>query len=420
MTPYASLKKRALRAFYVQAHRGPFKTIARQGLAARRKRVLHVATPAQAARETIPLAPAAQYRVKGPDHFGKPGPSVEDVFPAVGAHVLDGFTISPYSPGMLSEHGLLLPALLIEHRDRHLTDGNWMFDFDHHVAIGHERPTLGLPAAIHVGSAGAFNWYHFMLECLPKAFLASRLDARFDSYPLIVPEEARRYPTYAEALDIAAGRRPCQYLKPGEAVRADRIVALDDVHYGPFNLKEGCWPKVDDYAFHPDIMRSFIAHMRKPLLKDEAATPGEPTPARVYLVRKEGVRRDHNQAELLAIAEGFGFVPVAPETLSLREQARLFAGAECVVGASGAAWVGMMFGSPGLRGVSWLLREFDEFSAYSLLADLQGIRIEFLEAIPAQPVKSTHEAYLASYRVEPQAFAAALVRATEDFNPSIE
>ena len=151
---------------------------------------------------------------------------------------------------------------------------------------------------------------------------------------------------------------------------------------------------------HDDCLREYLNNLRSGLL---LGSPIQHPARRIFLVRP-GVRRTYNQDEIVTIARRYGFEPHAPEILPLADQARLFSGAEMVLGASGAAWVGMSFCQKPTRFLSWLPKEYRQFCCYSSLARLLGHQMEFLDVTTDQPILSSDEAYLKSYHLDPVAF----------------
>jgi capsular polysaccharide biosynthesis protein len=112
-------------------------------------------------------------------------------------------------------------------------------------------------------------------------------------------------------------------------------------------------------------LRRYLNILSSQVLKQETGTPAERL--RIFLTRPD-VRRSYNQVELLKIAVRYGFEPYSPESASLADQAQTFADADMVVGASGAAWVGMVFRQEKAKFLSWLPSNFNEFCGYSSLA----------------------------------------------------
>lgn len=355
------------------------------------------------------LAGSSPYKVEAPRRSDRAPQGTTGLFPALSAHLIRHAMVSPYCDGVLCENTLLLPDHLIRSRGRVTTDSDTMFEFDRRLSVGKVLTGKEVTGAIHFCGAGSFNWYHFVMECLPKLLLLRRLPTEYSGFPLVLPDECRHIPSFAEALQRIAGDRKAVFLKRGESLEVDRLIVVDSISTAPFDLHDGEWPQIDDYSQHDQLILEFIHELRSSFLEDVTV---ESPQKRIFLVRPEGVRRDYNQRELVEIASGYGFEQVSPERLTLADQARLFANAEMVIGASGAAWVGMMFRDTHrpLKGLSWLPREYSEFCSYSTIASLLHHHLEFLDAETAKPLPSTAEAYYSSYRVSPRAFEQAVRR----------
>lgn len=335
---------------------------------------------------------------------------VEGRFGELRARQIHGARVSPYSSSVVQGDRLLVPDVILANRRRHSTDGANLFWLGQEYCVGRTGQQDHLPAALLIGGAGAFNWYHFLVECLPKVALAQSLPAPMKDWPLLVPAEYSRIPGFQAALAVFSDGRAILPVPRGKVVQVDRLVVFDEVSYGPFNMYQGDWPVISDYAQHDEFLREYLTRLRTGLLGGQ---PCPPPTRRIFLVRPT-VRRNYNQDALVAIARRYGFEPCSPETLPLSEQARLFASAAMIVGASGAAWVGMAFCEKPARMLSWLPKEYGEFCSYSTLAQLLGHRLEFLTAHPDRPLKNTADAYEHSYKLDEDDFENALKYMTND------
>jgi len=360
--------------------------------------------------ESVKLAESSTYLTEAPRWIGEASLIHEGKYPEILVHVLREGVVTAYSPAVLKGKKLYLPEHLLDTWPRILTDSAGLFLGAEKYLVGRINAQSKIDGGILIGGAGSFNWYHFVIECLPKAWLVKRLPAEYEKLPLIVPEECKRLPSFADALGIFAAGRRLHFLRRGECIRVDRLVVVDEVSVGPFNLVSGEWPRIEDYSQHEGIMRQFLSEFRSEVLGGYTKSSGK---RKIYLSRPS-VRRSYNQDELVEIAKKYDFVPVNPELLSLEEQARTFAEAAAVVGPSGAAWVGMIFSDRPFVGLSWLPVGYRQFCAYSALGGLLGHRIKFLEARTEQTLRSTGEAYTADYKVCPSEFEKALQEITMD------
>lgn len=395
--------------FFRWACHGPVIQIARQTLRcrnwapARLERLSSVTFDLSAS-----LAETTHFVLEAPRWVGKPTIVRSGEFPPVLARIVDGAMVTAYSPAVLRDGVLYLPPHVFDDRARVMTSSAGLFQMGKRFAVGKIEADCNIESGILIGGAGAGNWYHFVIECLPKVFLSRSLPAEFGDLPLLVPDECRCIPSFATALELVSDGRPIRYMSQGEIALVRRLVVLDEISIGPFNLASGEWPRIDDYSQHDAVMRAFIADFRSKSLGSYAPQKEE---RRIFLVRP-GERRDYNQQELVEIASRYGFEAIAPEMLGLEEQAKIFADASVVVGPSGAAWVGMLFRKQPLLGLSWLPRSYGQFCAYSGLGGLLGHHIQFIEAVMKRPLKSTEAAYTAEYRVCPYEFENILKKMT--------
>ncbi len=328
----------------------------------------------------------------------------ESAFGPIKAHMVCHALTSPYVSGVIRGNCLLLPSQVIRDRARIRTHDAPLFHFEEGHALTRQRSSVEIPEGILVGGAGAFNWYHFIVECLPKALLASRLPQEFSSLPLLVPTECGTVPSFSDALRLFSESRRIIYLDSKQVAHVKRLIVFDDVSLGPFNLTRGSWPMVEDYGQHDDFMNEYFHELRSRLLGND----GEREPKKRFYLARPGLRRNYNQDELMDIAGRFGFAPLELERLTLPEQARHLSEAEAIVGPSGAAWTGLALCSAGVQGISWLPKEYEQFSSYSSLAHLLGHRLHFLTAETEQPLGSSADAYEQSYVVDATQFEDAL------------
>lgn len=362
--------------------------------------------------KTVPVAAAASSSVLVPKFYGNSSPVSFSAFPAIQAHELDGggerIIASPYSPALLCSNQLYLPSHLLAENQRVKTDSAKLFELENSFAVGKIHASVEIDEGILIGGAGAFNWYHFIVEILPKLFLVQQLPPRYKDIPLLLPEECKVIPSFCIAYKLFCDGRTTQFIRSGQSLGLKKLVVFDEINIGPFNLKLGEWPRIADYAQHDEIMRSFFTAFRSRLLgNDPSHKIGKAAGRRLFLMRP-GIRRKYNQDKLLDIALRYGFEKFAPEEFTLHEQAKMFSEASLVIGPSGAAWVGMMFNERSLKGLSWLPKAYKEFCCYSTMAHTLGHEIHFIEAKTEIALKSTGDAYTAAQHICPIEFEEAL------------
>lgn len=355
------------------------------------------------ATQSIRLASACIQTTVSPD-FGTPETKkVHGKFPQLNAYLMQDAIASPETTQLICNGKLVATAYQKRLRNRIPSNCLDLGFYNQKYALIKKTESTCIEKAILIGGDGAVNWYHFLIEIAPKAYLASLLPASFDDYPLIVPKCVRLAESYGEILKILLPNRVVLTVdRPTVAVK--NLVVFDDVTLGPFNLYPDLWPQISDYSQHDEILRDVFAKLRQGLLLSDQRHAKN---RRLFIVRP-AIRRDYNQQELLNVARKYGFEAFSPEKLNLSEQARMFSEASHVIGSSGAAWSNMVFSAEPIKALTWIYSEYSEFCVYSSLSNLLGHEMRFVEAVPGQKLRSTHEANIANYNVPVDQFENAL------------
>lgn len=172
------------------------------------------------------------------------------------------------------------------------------------------------------------NFWHWMMEFLVKAALA--LEAGFKGN-FIIPPNPSSLGFITESLQMLG-------------VNPDTIVVYDG---RPWWVEELVAPQYINGYHEISHFPGLMGMLREKLLAS-ANAHGSPH-RRIYLTRAKAVnaRRVVNEAELWAALGNFGFEQVVMEDLPLREQIRLAASADCLVGPHGAGIVHCLFMPPG-------------------------------------------------------------------------
>jgi len=173
------------------------------------------------------------------------------------------------------------------------------------------------------GCAGAGNYYHWLLEALPRLLSVREAGLLAPQAAIAIPRS--RLPAITESLDLL-GIDPARCIPMGSLTQlaSREVVASTAIGHllGPT----------------PDLARS---------LRDAFLGAARPFGSRRLLVLRRGSRRIGEETALVEALRPFGFEPVRLETLSFVEQIGAFADAEAVVAPHGA----------GLSNLVWCRRE---------------------------------------------------------------
>lgn len=246
---------------------------------------------------------------------------------------------------VLTSNGTLLTDITYETPTAPYKDKVWT-----ELAALHDRNQhLNGTACLIASHYGGFNYFHYLLETLPRVDLVRRAGIDFGTIDhfLVNPSE---YESLIGGLQTVG-------------VPIERLVTCDAQTM--YHV---------DHLIAPSTLRA-TGHMRKSVVAwlREMFAPSNPAPdapVRLYLGRNDaGYRHITNQSELIdRVLAPLGFESLVWGGRSIQAQAALFANADVVVGPSGAAMANLVFCKPGTRVLlfhphTYIARYFYELSA---------------------------------------------------------
>ncbi len=226
--------------------------------------------------------------------------------------------------------------------------------------------------AISLLGAASFNYFHLLMEILPRLFFLNACK-EFRTYPILVDEVVLKIPQYAALL-----RYIDQYDHKVIAVRKDeglyvrQLAYVSNFSWMPVNLKD----RRDILPYDFRFTKTVLENIRRCIpLYDQ-----KPPWRKLFLSRKHtGAVRLINETAICAIFMEYGFEVIYPEELSLEQQVECFGQAACIVAASGAAFANMVFCQKGTR-VGCIIPLTHRFYMYSTIAYLLELEPVFLDA----------------------------------------
>ena len=263
---------------------------------------------------------------------------------------------------------------------------------------------INIDSGIFIGGDGSENWYHWIIEYLPKLFLTEKLPDKFHNFPLIVPEICRKIPNFYDALAIFnRSKRKLLFFSGDEIIFAKNLLYVDNICSAPFQLLNNAKPSWKDYKQHDDVLLEYSSVFKQFLYSERLIQSNNSGPKKIFLARKDS-RRNYNQDEILDISRKYGFKEVYLEKLSLKEQIYLFMSAEFVLGPSGAAWAGMIFAKENkLRCLTWMPDHLNEACTFSNLASLLDHKLNYI-LVENKKNKKSFNFHYDPYKVDPILF----------------
>lgn len=186
------------------------------------------------------------------------------------------------------------------------------------------KPPLSHRVDAEMVLIGGYNmYYHWLIDYLPRLMIVHALE-RLREMPLIVPDKLTEF--QRASMDMI-GIDPARLVSYAGA----QVIAVRTL-WVPTML-----------AYRSYVHRAALQWLRQHALR-WASPDQHPTPPRLFASRQDADKRILiNEDEVYDALRPLGFVRVRCSALSLRDQIRYFANAECIVGGTGSNLTSVIF-----------------------------------------------------------------------------
>lgn len=249
------------------------------------------------------------------------------------------------------------------------------YQMDAAMLYGQQKKTRQIEAGILLSGRCAANYFHWLIEYLPRYYTVSKI-AELKSMPLLVDENIPA--SSKQALKIIAPEAPVIWINQDTKLEVDNLV-IPSFH-----------------TFHPDTRElpywigAGISFPHLAFIRDKAyqhAKIVKPS-RRLFIHRAVKHRSLENSAEIKRLLESYNFETIDPGAMDFIAQVELFASAQFIVGAAGAAFTNLIFCQPGCKVISLISPQVKDFCIQSNLAAFAGCDFMHVSGISDVMVKA--------------------------------
>jgi glycosyltransferase involved in cell wall biosynthesis len=292
----------------------------------------------------------------------------EALCPGAYVSILDDAVIVGGSSLVISQEGLLLNDEMVDFQGEEYGIKSPAVRFRHKdkVILGYRhRPRTRIKEGILLSCDHDFNYFHWIVECLPKLLLVDSL-GQFKGAPLLIPKGLHK--NLEAALHKAnINNHPLVRLDYGVAYHVKRLIF-------PSALSRVVDRYMGDVLYDADIVLSHKWISRVGGQLRAGLQSGKEPWRRLFLTRRKGLRSVGNLQELELMLVEHGFEIVVVDDVSLELQVELFSQAAIIVAPSGAALTNMLFCQPGTKVLLLMSNhETTNFYFWSQLGDIAGL-----------------------------------------------
>lgn len=340
-------------------------------------------------------------KILEPEEYGKSyGPFINGsqtmekvLLPAIKLYCFENARINVASSSILIKNKIVIERVKEVDVQRCNFASGHIFMHGQKSALVINRPVSYLDQGIFMGGNGSWNYYHWMVEILPRLRYLQYLDEDYHDFPLLVSDDVDNIKTFREALDSFTKDRPIVMLDKNRSYLVDKLLYINAPNILPFNFRRNEKMKISDF-----LTRSSSVNFLRSSLNDNLRDSFKiRLKERLFFARQqEG--RNYNQEEIFEIFRRQGFHKVFMEELSLRNQIELVSNAEVIAGPTGAAWTNLIFCCERTKCLCWMADGYGDFSAFSNLAKIVGADLRYVTY--KKEAESTEELNSLNYHID--------------------
>ena len=317
--------------------------------------------------------------------------------PAVRLHHFTDATVTSRATAFSTAGEVVVERAEVVDRERCLATAGHLVWQGRHLGMVESRRRVTLDRGFFLSGYGYFNYYHWMIEILPKLQYWATLPETFRQYPFLIGEEVYRQPQMAEALRYWAPDHEVVVLDDDLAYEVGSLLHINAASTMPFNLQGEQAIRVSDSITRSESLEGWRDRVGLPGTAPSSRKGSRKGGSRLFLAH-DGHRRAYNQDEVIDLFEQHGFRAVHLERLGLDEQIAEMSAAEFVAGPTGGSWTNLLFCSTGARALCWMAEQSADFASYSNLADLVGVDLHYL--LYPSDARSTGQLYSVGYHLD--------------------
>ncbi|WP_155831212.1 glycosyltransferase 61 family protein [Hyphomicrobium sp. 802] len=222
---------------------------------------------------------------------------------------------------------------------------------------------IKLPSAVHLAGRCSWNYFHWLVEYLPR--LLNAIEGGPDrNVPVLIPDNLPN--SMMRALEIVNSGRFQTFIVPASTALEVERLFIPSMHTF---IVDGLAAPLRSIGA---MSRRHMQFLRQRILEALPPAPASKFPTKIFLSRGNRPRSITNEVEIQEMLMRDGFTAVDTATMSFDDQVCLFRNAEILVGATSAAFANILFCEREPIVLSLISAHISDFNIYSNLLQVAG------------------------------------------------
>jgi capsular polysaccharide biosynthesis protein len=329
--------------------------------------------------------------IYGPNIIGEGQKTAEVDVPQINFYTFKGAIVTDNSASIIVKDRIIIERSPNVDTDLSNFSSGHLSEHTNSKALVRINKISKIDKGIFISGNGSSNYFHWLIEIMPKLEFISELEDKYQEYPLLMSNKVKQIPSFKDAVDMLNLKNPIIYLDRYFSYQVKDLCYITTPNMILYNTRGSNFYKTDYFWACKDS----INFLRNEILTKVNYTK---TASKVYFARKNK-RRNFNDDELWELLQPYGFIKVYMESLTFMEQVNLMRNAKYIVGPTGASWTNIIFCDKGNKGLCWQDRLITNFSAFSHLANMVSFKLDYIIVYNSE-AKITSDVFSSSYHID--------------------
>lgn len=303
-----------------------------------------------------------------PNEIVRPIKKEEKKLASLGYNIIQNGIIDSHSPFVMFNNVLYKQKYYTGHSEKEVGCKTKLVlqTTPDYAYLNFQKPTKKIEKGIFLGGSWPYNWYHWLIEILPKIELLKYLPEKYHTYPILVPHIIKDLKSHQSLLKKFFEKNIIIYLDDYCWHKVNEVIWIDSPTINSPSFRG--YPKgfkLIDSNIHWEIMKSFQKRLITLIAQNKSDYK------RIFLARKQE-KRTYNQDEVYEMLKKYSFTAIYLEDLSISEQQSVIHGADFIAGPTGAAWSNLIFCKENTQALIWMPVVVKNVSIFANLAHLSN------------------------------------------------
>ncbi|MFT5923081.1 MAG: capsular polysaccharide biosynthesis protein [Paraglaciecola sp.] len=345
----------------------------------------------------LTLRPELKVTSVGPNIINRPQKKIDVTLPPVGLYQFLNCQISMLSRAFkVDDKKIIIEKVhTISDKITKYSKGHLIHHYQNKLAIVRKEPANSLYKGILINGYYDQNYYHWIIDTLSQLQYINELPEKYNDFPILISHMSEKIRSIKELISLFNIDRKILYLPSTNDYVVRDLLIISSPNRSCFRMI-GSARQMADYTY---CRRENINYIRDLVLRQFVGS--STLSAKKIFLSPSMKHRKYNQESVFNCLEVFGFVKINPEQMGLLEQAIIFNSAEIIVGPTGATWTNLIFAKAGTKALSWMAEEWGDFSAFSNIAEMVGVELDYLTYVAG--VEDHVDLYSKEYAIDQHA-----------------